>query len=41
MGLIEAEDVPKETDEYPTFRGRVSRVTNEQRTPGNGAGQGG
>ena len=41
MGLTNGPEVPKEGTQYPTFRKRVSRVTNEQRPPGNGAGQGG
>ena len=41
MGLSEADDLPKEGIECPIFREGVSRVTNEQRPPGNVAGQGG
>ena len=41
MGLSEAADLPKEGIECPIFREGVSRVTTEQRPPGNVAGQGG
>jgi hypothetical protein len=41
IGLTETGDLPKEGRQYPTFREGVSRVTNEQRPPGNVAGQGG
>ena len=41
MGLTAAADLPKEGYTVPRFRERVSRVTIEQRPPGNGAGQGG